>query len=103
MAYYVFNEKEIPFGMHVCHECDNRRCVNPQHLFLGTNRDNVADKLAKGRQHKGQDCGRAKLTNADVLAIRADATSTHVDLAKTYGVGATTIRKIRDRTSWTHL
>jgi hypothetical protein len=51
-ASYVLYKGEIPKGMQVLHRCDNPSCVNPNHLFLGTNSDNVADKVAKNRQHR---------------------------------------------------
>ena len=50
----------IPDGMHVLHHCDNRICVNPQHLFLGTNLDNILDMRAKGRDYKFTDADRQK-------------------------------------------
>ena len=70
---WEFANGPIPPGMHVLHRCDNPGCVRPGHLFLGTPADNVADMLAKGRGRapKGENHKRAKLTEADVLKIRA--------------------------------
>jgi len=65
----------IPDGLLVCHKCDNPPCVRPDHLFLGTHKDNAADKVSKGRQtrcgannyHRGEDHYAARLTAADVF------------------------------------
>ena len=80
----------IPDGLFVCHRCDNPRCCNPEHLFLGTAADNNADMVAKRRNRRGQNHQNAKLTDAQVLAIRADCRSSRA-IAAEYGVSDTTI------------
>lgn len=87
----------IPEELHVLHTCDNRVCTNPKHLFLGTNADNVADKIAKGRQRYGTS---SKLTDADVIAIRAADGVTHKALAEFYGVTRPHISKLRSGKGW---
>lgn len=95
----------IPDDMHVLHRCDVPICINPEHLFLGTNADNMADKIAKGRQGPplhGVRSGMAKLTDADVVAIRADVRS-HAAIARDFGVKAGAVSKIKRRQRWAHV
>jgi hypothetical protein len=86
----------------VLHHCDNPPCCNPEHLFLGSNRDNIDDMLTKGRSRKGEKHGRAKLTEETVRAILASA-ETDKALAAKFGVTSTNIIAIRQRTTWKHL
>lgn len=89
----------IPTGLCVLHRCDNPACCNPTHLFLGTNRDNVADRHAKGRNGHlpGEHHGRAKLTNAQAHEIRERYAAGGVSLrslAADYGVHNSRIGRI---------
>ncbi len=93
---------EIPAGMSVLHECDVRCCVNPAHLFLGTNLDNVRDRVQKKRSAKGDKHSRAQLTEDQVIAIRADKRPTAL-IAESYGVSYFTVWMILRRKSWRHL
>lgn len=100
---YELHRGHIPKGMLVCHRCDNRGCINPDHLFLGTNSENMADMTAKSRQARGSSNGRAKLTEADVLAIKSAVGITQQELARQYGVGQILISRIRRGKLWAHL
>ena len=96
----------IPDGMKVLHQCDHRNCANPLHLFLGTQADNMADKVAKGRQTKGESCNLAKLTSESVRAIRRRYHAggvTQKQLAEEYGISISNICAILARRSWKHL
>lgn len=96
----------IPDGMFVCHRCDVPACVNPDHLFLGTVRDNTADKMAKGRYRQvpliGESNGRTKLTAEAVVAIRTSGLSLR-KAAVEFGVSPRQIWAIRRREIWRHI
>ncbi len=109
-AYERSNAVTIPAGISVMHSCDNRKCVNPAHLSLGTHADNVADCVAKGRQARGERKGSARLTAQDVEEIRRIAVKgvrghehSWKRLAKRYRVDPTTIRAICQRRTWNHI
>jgi len=89
-------------GTCVLHRCDNRACVRPEHLFLGTNADNVRDRNEKSRQAKGEAHADAKLTKGQVYAIRADPRLQR-EIAADYGVRQNTVSYIKTRTTWSHL
>jgi|JI10StandDraft_1071094.scaffolds.fasta_scaffold483116_2 hypothetical protein len=92
----------IPNDMHVLHRCDVPACINPDHLFLGTDQTNSDDKVSKQRQSRGERAGTAKLTAADVLAIRA-APGTNRQVAKVYGVDNSQVSRIKRGHYWAHV
>lgn len=96
---------DIPIGMFICHKCDNRKCVRPDHLFVGTRQENVADMLAKRRNTFGESCWKAKLTDQKVIEIhsRYSAGEFQSDLAKEFSVDQQTISSIATGTNWRHL
>lgn len=90
----------------VLHACDVRNCVNPAHLSLGTHVDNVADKVARDRQLKGEEIWLSKLVVADVIEIRslyATKELTQRQLADVYGVTQSNIHCIVKRKTWDHV
>jgi hypothetical protein len=94
----------IPEGLWVLHECDNRACCNPNHLWLGTCADNTRDMIAKGRDRYvvGEQHANAKLTEQDVRNILASDLC-QVTLAENYGVSKATICLIKGRKIWCHV
>lgn len=94
----------VPEGLNVLHKCDNPACVNPDHLFLGTQNDNIQDMIRKGRKvygvcPRGEAHGRAKLTAAQVAEIRKDPRLSSV-VSEEYGVSPSQIYRVRSGANW---
>ena len=83
----------------VCHHCDNPGCVNPDHLFVGTQKDNAQDALMKGRHYVGEKNGRSKLTKENVKEILASDLNGK-QLADKFGVTRSTINNVRRGDTW---
>ncbi len=92
----------IDNGLNVCHRCDNPPCCNPAHLFLGTKADNSRDRNAKGRQARGPKLWSAKLTETQIIEIRASSESQRI-LGQRYGVSGQHISGIRTKRFWRHI
>jgi hypothetical protein len=95
-AAYEVSVGPIPDGMMVCHRCDVKTCINPDHLFLGTSQDNMADCARKGRQAR-------KLTDEEVRQIRELNGVSYACLARCYGITDVMARKIKLGEWWRHL
>lgn len=102
LAWELVNGK-VPAGMSVCHRCDVPLCVNPKHLFLGTQADNTRDRTLKGRSCCGESHHKAKLIKTDVLEIRGALGLSNLTLSAIYGVSPTTISEIRAGRTWKHV
>jgi len=97
----------IPDGLRVLHSCDNPPCCNHAHLFCGTMHDNTLDMIKKGRGgvppiRRGEQHVMSKLTETDVIAIRADVRSA-AKVAARFGVSSMTVYRIRKRLAWAHI
>lgn len=96
---------DIPTGLFVCHHCDNRKCFNPNHLFIGTNDDNMKDMIKKGRHKawaKGKIGVNAKLKIDDVIKIKKmilDGMG-NTEISKIFNVGHVAISDIRNNRTW---
>jgi hypothetical protein len=93
---------EIPKGMHVCHACDNVYCVNPAHLFLGTQKQNLEDMARKGRSTKGERNPMSKLNKEDVKDIKHLFSTglSDSEISIEFGVCRQTINNIRNGKVW---
>lgn len=99
---YSLNNGPIPDGYVVRHKCDNPSCINPEHLEVGTQADNIADKVSRGRQARGSGAGRAILTEESVREIRSSPLKVS-ELSTLYGVSVVSIRNILRRKTWQHV
>jgi hypothetical protein len=103
---WVVYRGAIPAGLVVCHKCDNRACVNPDHMFVGTQRDNILDMMRKGRQRvylrHGSLSNRTKLDEEKVANILRDTRTARV-IAAAYGVKNGVIHNIKSRLTWRHV
>lgn len=92
----------IPNGMMALHHCDVKCCVNPDHIFVGTQQDNMTDKVRKNRQAKGINHGNAKLTEDQVREIKSSS-ETSIKLSAKFNYSASMIRAIKNGYIWKHL
>jgi len=98
---YILAHGPIPEGLHVLHKCDNPPCVNPDHLYVGTNDDNVRDRHERSRWacQRGEQNPRAKLTDDDIRSIRSDARPQD-RIGVDYGISQSTVSSIKRRETW---
>jgi hypothetical protein len=105
---WEFSNGDVPEGMCVLHTCDNPRCVNPNHLYLGSHKDNAQDRerRQRGNQPKGSASGRSKLSADQVFEIRklyCSGKYSYRKLGKMFGVDGKSIADIVNGRNWTHL
>ena len=107
---YQLTHGKIDDNLLVCHECDNPPCANPEHLFLGTHKENTDDMLEKERESKsprntGENHGKSKLTEQDIINIRKlyrDG-NTQIEISKIYSVSNMCISHIVNNKRWKHM
>lgn len=104
LSYWIHKGK-FSLNLRVCHSCDNPSCINPDHLFVGTDQENKDDQIRKNRHPKGEKIGQSKLKNGDILIIREMSKNgiSQQAIADKYGVVQTTISGIVRRKTWKHI
>lgn len=106
-ASYFFHIGDIPNGMMVCHSCDNRSCINPKHLFVGTAKDNTQDMIKKQRRPilRGENHPNAKLTIQQVREIKELRAQNLplLNIANQYGIRFQTVSSIEKGKTWKNI
>ena len=104
ISWIIQNKEPIPTGLIICHTCDNRLCVNPNHLYAGTHLQNNLDTIRRGRTNRklGEECSWAKISEKDARYI-LESTEKQADLAQKFGVDPSTICQIKSGKRWKHL
>lgn len=112
VSWKLHNNLAIPRDMHICHKCDNTKCVNPSHLYLGTPKDNNADVANRSRYKTGSKSSKAKITSSKVKELRKEAETllkkmsrqkAAILLSPKYGLTHFAIRDIIAGKRWNHL
>ena len=101
LSYEAF-KGPVTSGLMLRHTCDNPFCVNPDHLLTGSSRDNMRDKVTRGRQVRGSRTWSAKLSEDDIIAIRNDI-ATNVAIAEKYSISSSHVSRIRSMKKWKHV
>jgi len=106
VSWRLANKQEIPEKMVVMHKCDNPKCVNPNHLNIGTHKQNTQDMITKGRKRvvspKGEGNGKSLLDAEKVRLIRSSKLN-HAELGRQLGVSTSCIRGVRTGRTWSHI
>lgn len=102
---YMIHYGNIPNGLYVCHKCDNKKCINPNHLFLGTAKDNTQDMINKNRlpDRRGENSSNHKLSNDNVIEIKRllkNKSESISSIANKFGVGYNVIWYIAAGKTW---
>jgi hypothetical protein len=109
VAAHLWLDFDLDSPLCVLHRCDVPRCFNPEHLFVGTQKDNTNDMIVKGRAriiHAGEASGAAKLTDAqvrDIRHIRSECDSTYRAIAAMFGITHQNVQDICKRVTWRHV
>jgi len=107
LSYYVYRGEIGKY--HVLHTCDNRKCCNPEHLYLGTDKENCRDRILRGTHrnggNRGEEIGTAKVTEKQVreIKIRLKNGETPFQISKDYPIGKDAIYRIKWGRRWTHV
>lgn len=106
-ASWLIHKGEIPKGLIVCHTCDNRKCTNPDHLWIGNHKENIQDKIKKGRANtpKGMQLKVSKLNDEQVKEVKIHLKNglTCSEIGRKYGFSRKIISRIKNGETWKHI